>query len=216
MGAKLEKFYNKFNHESRDCAFQYYFYNFVGENAQFYQPTQRDDEAKWEKALDNKPGPGYTPVLAVGFQELGRRLEQQAKQAAALNVRLHEINDECHQMLQTHDLVISLKALEARRRHTQLSHRVLKLATKVQVLRSRGYALGPEEEDLKLRLANLEKATFDPALSGRAEEIWARMVGVRERARMLQEEMKNIGRRAASGEGPSISPEMMKKAEKVS
>jgi nuclear pore complex protein Nup54 len=81
--------------------------------------------------------------------------------------------------------------------------------------------MGGDEEDLKKRLLALEKGVFDPALVGRGEEIWARMVGVRQRARLLQEEMERSGALKASKEyssgenGAAMDEEVMKKAEKV-
>jgi hypothetical protein len=74
------------------------------------------------------------------------------------------------------------------------------LATKVQVLRNRGYALDASEEELKAKLAKLEQATFDPVVGGRQEELWARMTVVRERARVLREETERLGKAAGKVE----------------
>jgi nuclear pore complex protein Nup54 len=67
------------------------------------------------------------------------------------------------------------------------------LATKVQVLRNRGYALSGDEEDLKAKLIKIEKGASDPALGARAEEIWARMINVQERGRLLRTELEKVG-----------------------
>ena len=153
-------------------------------------------------------------MIAIGFQELFARIVTQMQTLNAYNTRLHEINGCLEALLQKHDLVITIRAMDAKRRHTALSQRCLALATKVQVLRNRGYAMGGEEEDLKKKLFELEKGVFDPALGGRAEEIWARMVGIRERTRVLQEEMTRMGKKTAEGNG--LSEEVLKQAEKVS
>ncbi|KAH0565625.1 hypothetical protein GP486_000983 [Trichoglossum hirsutum] len=212
---QIEQIYEKWNPASPNCAFQYYFYNYVGpEKAPFFRPTAREDEKKWEEALSRKPEAGYVPVIAIGFQELFARIGTQMQTLNAYNTRLHEINGCLEAMLQKHDLVITIRAMDAKRRHTALSQRCLALATKVQVLRNRGYAMGGDEEDLKKKLIELEKGVFDPALGGRAEEIWARMVGIRERTKILQEEMARMGRKTAEGNG--LSEEVLKQAEKVS
>lgn len=115
-------------------------------------------------------------------------------------------------MLSKHDLEFSVRALDARRRHTVLKQRAMALATKVQILRNRGYALGGDEEELKAKLQSLEKGILDPGLAARGEEIWARMVGVRERAKIVKEEMN----KRAGANGSGLDEETAKRAEKVS
>ncbi|KZF20629.1 hypothetical protein L228DRAFT_175679 [Xylona heveae TC161] len=208
----------KWDPNSANCAFQHYFYNKVpAEQAPYYRPPPDEDEKKWEEALSKKPIPNTIPVLGKGFQLLGRRLEVQVAHVNVLQTRLHEINNTLTSMLQNLDLVISIRTMDAKRRHVSLSHRCLSLATKVQVLRNRGYAMDAVEEDLRKKLLTLERGVFDPALVGRGEEIWARMVGVRERARVLQEELDKAGRSAANGtgQGDSVDEEVVKKATKI-
>lgn len=208
---------SKWTPQSPDCAFQTYFYNHVGESrAPYFRPAPDEDERKWEEALSRKPGPGYIPVRAVGFEQMAERLKKQALHLKGYNARLHEINDSLTLMLQRHDLTISIRAADARRKHQVLSQRCLRLAARVQVLRNRGYAMGGDEEDLKKKLMDLEKNVFDPALGGRSEEIWARMVGVRERGRALQAEMDRMGQAHAKAQPEVMDEAVMKKAAKVS
>lgn len=57
---------------------------------------------------------------------------------------------------------------------------------------------------------------FDPALNGRGEEIWARMVSVRERGRQLQREYERAGKSVVDGSaGREIDEEVLKRASKV-
>jgi nuclear pore complex protein Nup54 len=73
-----------------------------------------------------------------------------------------------------------------------------------------------QEEELKKKLIELEKKTFDPVLGGRQEEIWARMSGVRERARILQEETEKVGKTLESQQnGEYLSEDDQKAIEKV-
>ncbi|KAH0537163.1 hypothetical protein FGG08_006033 [Glutinoglossum americanum] len=210
---QIEQLYDKWNPASSTCAFQHYFYNYVGpEKAPFYRPTPREDEKKWEEALSRKPEAGWVPVIAIGFQELFTRIVTQMQILNAYNTRLHEINGCLEGMLQKHDLLITIRAMDAKRRHIALGQRCLALATKVQVLRNRGYAMGGDEEDLKKKLIELEKGVADPALAGRGEEIWARMVGIRERSKLLQEEMARMGKKT---EGNGLNEDVLKQAEKV-
>jgi nuclear pore complex protein Nup54 len=202
----------KWDPASPNCVFRHYFYNKVDESkAPYYRPGAYEDTKSWEEALSKKPGPGYIPVLCTGFTQMGERIKIQQRNLATFNQRLHDINNSLEAMLSKHDLVISVRALDAKRKHMMLKQRCLALATKVQVLRNRGYAMGGDEEDLKIKLQTLEKGVCDPGLSARAEEIWARMVGVRERARILKEEM---GKRANEN-GDGLDEETVRRAEKV-
>ncbi|KAI4621599.1 hypothetical protein J4E80_003969 [Alternaria sp. BMP 0032] len=186
---------NKWDPSSPECVFQYYFYNSVKpEEAPFYGPSQGEDERKWEEALSKKPSPGAIPVLARGFEQVGERIKQQAAAVTALRTRLHEINNALSLLKDAHELTVASRITEAKRKHVVFTQRTLALATKVQILRNRGYVMDQPEEELKKKLIELEKQTFDPVLGGRQEEIWARMSGVRERARILQEETEKLGK----------------------
>lgn len=185
---------DKWDTDSPNCAFKHYFYNKVDDNmAPYYRPSLGEDAAAWEEALSKKPGPGYIPVLCVGFQQMGERIQLQQRNLANFNARLHEINDALGQMMQNHETKTSIRAMDARRKHIVLKQRCLALATKVQVLRNRGYAMGGDEEDLRTKLMILEKNIHDPGLDARGEEIWARMLLVQERARMLKTEFDRAG-----------------------
>lgn len=208
---------NKWDPENPECVFQFYFYNSVKpEEAPFYGPSQGEDERKWEEALSKKPSPGAIPVLARGFEQVGERIRQQAAAVTALRTRLHEINNSLSLLKDAHELTVASRITEAKRKHIVFTQRTLALATKVQILRNRGYVMDPQEEDLKKKLIELEKQTFDPVLGGRQEEIWARMSSVRERARILQEETEKLGRTMDKQQnGELLSEEDQKALEKV-
>ncbi|RKF73602.1 Nucleoporin NUP57 [Golovinomyces cichoracearum] len=191
---QMEAVLEKWNSLSPNCAFKYYFYNKVDDNmAPYYRPGVNEDPKAWNEALSKKPDKGYIPVLCVGFAQIGERIKLQQRNLANFNARLHEINSSLSQMMRDHETRNSIKALDARRKHVVLKQRCLVLATKVQVLRNRGYALGGDEEDLKIKLLALERQVNDPALGARGEEIWARMVAVQERAKVLNQETRKAG-----------------------
>lgn len=208
----------KWDPNSSNTVFQTYLYNYVSEDqAPFYRPGPQDDEAKWEEALQKKPSPGAIPVLYKGFFQLGQRLLIQKQHLDVLQGRLHEINNSLTVMLQNHDLVISIRAADCRRKHVVLSQRCLALATRVQILKNRGYALDSAEEELRKKLMTLERGVFDSGLTGRGEEIWARLLGVRKRAKQLQAEFDKSGRGLSTSSGTNeLDEEVAKKAKKVS
>ncbi|KAG9231569.1 nucleoporin complex subunit 54-domain-containing protein [Amylocarpus encephaloides] len=203
---------SKWDTSSPNCAFQHYFYNRVDDNmVPFYKPGPSENAKAWDEALSNKPGPGFIPVLCVGFAQLGERIKTQQRNLANYNARLHEINNSLSNMLQSHDTKTSIRAMDARRKHVVLKQRCLALATKVQVLRNRGYAMGGDEEDLKTKLQALERGVSDPGLGARGEEIWARMLTVQERAKLLKAEIGKSGSDIPEG----LDEEMTRQAKKI-
>lgn len=195
------------------CAFKTYFYNKVDESLiPFYQPTQQDDPKEWEEALQNKPAPGFMPALCTGFAGMAERLKVQRRAVGEFNARLHEVNGSLDAILSRHDLEMSVRAVNARRRHAVLRGRALALAAKVQVLRNRGYALGPDEDDLRTRLQEMERRMQDPALSARMEELWSRLIVLRGYADSLKVEINKRG----LGEVDGLGEEIEAKAKKVS
>ncbi|KAK8200708.1 Nucleoporin nup57 [Zalaria obscura] len=213
---RIQICFKKWNPQDPECLMQHYFYNYVGpERAPFFHPEPGDDERKWEESLAKKPSEGYIPVIAKGFQQLGARLNLQVQAVQQLQLRLHEMNNSLGAMMEKHELQLSVRAAEAKRRHVTLSQRCLSLAIRVQVMRSRGFVLEGVEEELKKKLAALEKGVFDPGFSGREEEIWARMVALRERSRWLQEETEKVGRQVNGGEKAGVDEEVLKKTKKI-
>lgn len=212
----MQTLLEKWSPESSNCLFQHYVYNNVRpETVPYYGPGPGEDEAKWEEALAKKPSEDAIPVLCKGFAALGNRLRVQVQAVTSLQARLHEINSSLTAMLQAHDLDITVRTNDAKRRHVVLSQRCLQLATKIQVLKNRGYALDGAEEGLRKKLLQLERNMFDPRLNGRQEEIWARMVGLRERARFLQEEAEKTGKNLADNNGDAFDQETVKHVKRV-
>ncbi|KAL2835686.1 nucleoporin complex subunit 54-domain-containing protein [Aspergillus pseudoustus] len=206
----------KWDHSNRTSPFRTYLYNHVGEEtAPFYQPGPQDDEAKWEDALRERPDSGYVPVLVHGFWELGKRAQRQKDFLSMMQSRLHEINNCLTDLLSRHDLKISVKIADCRRKHIVLSKRCLALAAKTQVLRNRGYALDDAEEELKKKLAQLERSVFDPSLNGRGEEIWARMLAIREHSKRLQAELERAGSGAGVQSEDELDENTIKIAKKI-
>ncbi|KAJ9155374.1 Nucleoporin NUP57 [Pleurostoma richardsiae] len=203
---------DKWDPANPNCAFKHYFYNKVDESRiPFYQPSPNEDPKEWEEALQAKPAPGFMPVLAAGFAAVAERLKAQRRAVGEFNARLHEINASLDAILGRHDLETSVRALAARRRHDLLRRRCLVLARKVQVLRNRGYSLSGDEDDLRARLEGAEKGLQDPALNARMEELWGRLVMLREYAGALQAEVNKRG----LGEGDGLGEEVEAKAKKI-
>jgi len=103
------------------------------------------------------------------------------------------MNNSLEAVMTAHQQRITTHVEACRRRHVALAERTLRLSVKLQVLRNRGYALDGAEEALRKQLGVLAGRVTDPAFGAREEELWARMVALRERARWLGEEGKRVG-----------------------
>jgi len=193
-----------------------YLYQHVQSEAEAlkYVPGPNDDGNKWEEAVQRRPGPEWVPVLARGFSELGVRANMQLATIKRCNMMLNEINTSLDIQLDVHRQKVAARLAESRRRHKAISQRTLALAVKVQTLKNRGYVMDNAEEELKSKLAKLESEVLDPSLNAREQEIWARMLGIRERARHLKAEMEKL-EPVAQNEEPLLDDDTVKAARKV-
>jgi nuclear pore complex protein Nup54 len=202
----------KWDPTNPNCAFKTYLYNKVDEHTvPLYGPGPNEDPKEWEEALQHKPAPNFIPVLCAGFPSIIARLVLQRRVITEFNNKLHAINSSLDAILSRHDLEHTVRAFNARRRHAELSKRCLVLASRVQVLRNRGYALSGDEDELKQKLLKIDKSIQDPALSARLEELWSRLIILRGYADNLKDEINKPG----FAENDGLGEEIEAKAKKV-
>jgi hypothetical protein len=84
------------------------------------------------------------------------------------------------------------------------------LASRVQVLRNKGYALSGDEDALKQKLQQIDKSIQDPALSARMEELWSRLIILRGYADNLKDEINKPGLAESDGLGEEIEAKAKK------
>lgn len=186
----MQALYEKWRPDHPSTAFKTYLYNKVDEaSVPHFGPLPHEDPREWEEALQKKPAANYIPVLCRGFSGITGRLVLQRRAIAQYNTRLHEINGCLETILSRHDLEHSVRALNARRRHDALRKRCLALAARVQAMRNRGYTLSSDEDDLRAKLQALDRAAQDPALTSRLEELWSRLILLREYAEGMKVEL---------------------------
>jgi nuclear pore complex protein Nup54 len=202
----------KWDPTNPNCAFKTYLYNKVDEHTvPLYGPGPNEDPKEWEEALRQKPAPNFIPVLCAGFPSIIARLTLQRRVMVEFNNKLHAINASLDAILSRHDLEHTVRAFNARRRHAELSKRCLVLASRVQVLRNRGYAMSGDEDELRQKLQKIDKSMQDPALSARMEELWSRLIILRGYAESLKDEINRPG----FAEGNGLDEEIEAKAKKV-
>jgi len=207
---------NKWDPASLNSPLRTYLYQHVENETEAlkYTPGPGEDPDKWEEAVQKRPGPTWVPVIARGFRELGQRAQKQREVIAKCNVMLREINTSLDIQLDTHHQKVAARLAESRRRHKTISQRTLALAVKVQTLKNRGYVMDNAEEELKAKLTALEREVLDPSLNAREQEVWARMLGIRERAKHLKVEMEKL-QPVAENDEPLLDEETVKQARKV-
>jgi nuclear pore complex protein Nup54 len=213
----------KWDPNDQRTSLQKYLYNAVNPAyAPYYHPAPGESEREWETALSNKPkgdaDTAYVPVQVRGFEALGKRLELQGQVLNRLQQNLHEMNNSLAAIMAKHQQDISVRIETSKRQHAAIAQRTLRLAIKCQILRNRGYTLDGTEETLRRNVLDLNKQIQDPSFSSREEEIWARMVGLRERARWLEEEGKRVGAATAEAqrqEGNSLPENVLQGANRI-
>jgi nuclear pore complex protein Nup54 len=210
---------NKWDPTSLSSPLRTYLYQHVESetDALKYRPGPGEDEDKWEEAVSNRPGPDWVPLLVQGFFQLGRKAQIQMEGIQRCNMMLQEINTSLEVQLDRHRQNVATRLEECKRRQAAAAQRTLALAVKVQILRNRGYVMDNAEEELKAKLETLQREVFDPSLNAREQEIWARMLGIRERAKRLKMEMDKIAPTAnADAEDSGLDEETIRAAKKVS
>jgi len=180
---ELRKIQEYWNPQSPNCQFKHYFYNIVHpSDVSRYVKPPNDDEGLWRQAQKNNPDSScMVPALAIGFDGIKKRMDEQSKQTNAHEAKLKELSDKVEKLRQKHLLETTGKLEEYRRRHLSLAHRTLKIMKQVYILRNRGYSIRPEEETLKVRLENLAtNLRKSSQFRGRVEELWAHLQMIRD------------------------------------
>lgn len=180
---QLQRVKDAWDPQNPNCVFQHYFYNQVPQDqVMLYAMPPGQDQAKWEQAIAKRPDQSSVPVLAVGFDDLNKRLSQQKQQVDAYKVRMKEVRDKLSELSNRHDLHTAVKLAEMRARHAKLVRKTLALAIKLQVVTNRGHVLTPEEERLRQKLKELLARAEDPSVFGSLNEVWARVRVIKDRS----------------------------------
>ncbi|KAK4947467.1 Nucleoporin nup57 [Elasticomyces elasticus] len=207
---------NKWDPQSLSSPLRTYLYQHVETETEAlkYRPGPGEDEDKWEEAVSSRPGSEWVPLLIQGFFQLGRKAQIQMEAIQRCNMMLQEINTSLDVQLDKHRQNVATRLEECKRRQAATARRTLALAVKVQILRNRGYVMDNTEEELKTKLETLQREVFDPSLNAREQEVWARMLGIRERAKRIKLEMEKLVP-AANEEDTTLDEETVKAAKKT-
>ncbi|CAK9436424.1 uncharacterized protein LODBEIA_P09820 [Lodderomyces beijingensis] len=187
---QLTKVWEQWDPNSAKCGLKTHFYNKFNDQEigqLLAQPRPANETVEdWDKAMSERPGPNFFPVKITSFTEVAQRIEAQLDQVAKSRVLLNTINERLNTLSAKHDLENTTRILKAKARHTQLSRRLLRLATVLAILKLKGYPLLPEEEEIARQFDILTAKINDPnSPIGKLGDIFAKLAVLKERAEDL-------------------------------
>ncbi|KAI8612109.1 nucleoporin complex subunit 54-domain-containing protein [Chytriomyces sp. MP71] len=199
---KIREIQGYWNPTSPSCQFRHYFYNMVHPNeVQKYGCPPNHDPNLYNQAIQDNPDPTcMVPVLAVGFEDLKKRVSEQDAMSDMHKAKLEELAERLNAIERKHYLETTVKLEEYKRRHVELSQRVLSMMKTVEILRNKGYPIRSEEEALRARLEAMNTQLKKPAhFRGRVQELEAALRMIKDARRM--ESAGSLGAAAAGGAG---------------
>ncbi|ORY98951.1 nucleoporin complex subunit 54-domain-containing protein [Syncephalastrum racemosum] len=176
--------------QSPYCRFKHYFYNVVPpQEVHLYQKPANHDQKAWDDAQKKNPDPScMVPTLAVGFEDVKKRMEIQEKQAGAHSAALEAIQDKLNKLKTIHAQETAARIEEYKRRQMELTQRVIAFIKCTQVLRNKGLPLSPEEDQMRTILENVEdQVTRSEQFHGKLSQLWATLQLAKETGRHTSE-----------------------------
>jgi len=130
------------------------------------------DAILWEQAKKDNPDPKrLIPVPMMGFSELLNRLQHQQYQSTQHKRRLDLLSEEITKLQSSHSTTVA-KIAQYKRKHMELGHRVLAIMIHLETIRKVGYAIEPEEEQLRIQLESIQQELNAPMqFKGKLKEI---------------------------------------------
>ncbi|KAI8082877.1 nucleoporin complex subunit 54-domain-containing protein [Halteromyces radiatus] len=164
------------------CQFRHYFYNMVPPNeVHLYVRPPNQDEQLWNEAQQKNPDLScMVPVLAVGFEDVLKRMDIQDRQSELHKEKLEEVSQRLETVRRKYELGSRARLEEHKRRHADLTQRLIRLLRLVQVLRYKGFPLSNEEELSQKQFEELSTQTNNPEqLYTKMVELWSQLQAIK-------------------------------------
>lgn len=193
---QLLKIKEQWDPNSSKCSLKTHFYNkFNDQEINILLNQQRpanESPEDWDQAMDKRPTANHYPIKITSFSEVAQRIETQLDYVAKSRILLNTINEKVDGLSSKHDLDNTTRILKAKSKHTQLSRRLLRLATVLAILKLKGYPLLPEEEEISKQFELLNAKLNDPNNPiGKLNDVFARLAILKERAEDLNYQFDN-------------------------
>ncbi|PKY21914.1 hypothetical protein RhiirB3_419368 [Rhizophagus irregularis] len=163
---ELHELMNSWNTYSPQCQFITYFFNLSNPGSvQYFQPQQQQrwTQELWEEAQKNNPDKTIMmPIVAVGFEDLKKRIIEHLNGKNEISAKLKDIGNKIETLQIKHNLETSVNLENQKRKHMELTQRVIKLMKRIQVVRLRGTMTRSGEEQLKGRLEEIKQNLLRP------------------------------------------------------
>lgn len=138
--------------------------------------------------MSSNSSSSFVPALAVGYDDLQKRVEAQRSQVTAHQTKLEELRKRIAALSTIHSTSNTPRLQRALAVQTQLQQRIVRLVQHLHLLipSVRSSSIRPEEENLRSVLESLEEEIRKPGGVGRLKsklsELWA-VIGAIEAAR---------------------------------
>ncbi|KAI7871551.1 nucleoporin complex subunit 54-domain-containing protein [Spinellus fusiger] len=168
------------------CRFKYYFYNKVpSQEVYLYQRPAHHDSRAWASAQKANPDPTcLVPALAVGFEDVKKRMEGQDKQNQAHQQKLTEMDEKIKKIKQKSLVETATKLNDFKKRHMEMTHRVIKLLKLAQVLRHKGLSITPNEDAMRAHFEQIQSELENSEqFHGKLSQLWAQLQLIKESGR---------------------------------
>lgn len=117
------------------------------------------------------------PTQVIGFDGLKERIKQQDKATDEQLEALKDIENSFIEMfMEKRALEFLVKLDECKRKAKSFAHRILVLASNIEIIRAHGYSIQPEEDEWKQRLFQIYSELQNPTeFKGQLNEISSRV-----------------------------------------
>jgi nuclear pore complex protein Nup54 len=166
------------------CRFKVMFYNKVHPNMrQQYKKPDNVDNKLWQQAERNNPDTKHLiPVQAVGFQDLQKRIQEQNKAQQEMDQKVENERKTLIGLQQQFELTTKVEMQELKKTQADLSHRLLKAMTKLELYRTRDQPLINQEIEFRKQLEGIGRQIQKPDVQGRVMELASQTRMLEERA----------------------------------
>ena len=149
-------------------------------------PPSSVDDFAWDRAKEENPDPTrLVPVPLVGLSEVRERMKQQEQETSQHQSRLKILQTTIREAQQQHAVTMS-KLAQLKRKHVELARRIVSVMVHQEIVRKQGFAIQPEEEQLRIQFDSLQSELNAPLqFKGRLSELMSQ-IRLQSQARLTQ------------------------------